>query len=448
MPIKVLVVDDDENTRISLRLALEADGYIVQLASSAEAAMQILQAELIDAVITDLVMGQMSGLDLLGFLRERRMETILIIMTAYSTIESAVEAIRRGAWDYIPKPIDVAKLSLLIHQGVTNAQLRVENRVLKQQLRERFSPHNILGKSPAIQRLLSQIELIARTQATVLIQGESGTGKELIAEALHYNSARADRPLVKVNCGIFSEGVVESELFGHEKGAYTGAIQQKKGRFELANTGSLFLDEVAELTPTVQVKLLRVLQDQVFERVGGVQPIAVDVRLVAATNKELEHEVRDGRFRADLYYRFNVVTLKVPPLRERREDIPLLMEHFLEVFNDKHWKRVTGFTREALESCVQYPWPGNVRELRNCVESLIVLATHRRIERTDLPTHIQKVHPRSKLEVPLGSTLSQIEKGAILGTLDMVGGNKHMAARVLGIGVKTLYRRLEEYRLP
>jgi DNA-binding NtrC family response regulator len=205
---------------------------------------------------------------------------------------------------------------------------------------------------------------------------------------------------------------------------------------------------VAELTPTVQVKLLRVLQDQVFERVGGVQPIAVDVRLVAATNKDLEHEVRAGRFREDLYYRFNVVTLKVPPLRERREDIPLLIEHFLEVCNDKHRKRVLGITREALEFCVQYPWPGNVRELRNCVESLVVLATHRRIERTDLPTHIQKVHPRSKLEVPLGSTLSQIEKGAILGTLDMVGGNKHMAARVLGIGVKTLYRRLEEYRHP
>jgi DNA-binding NtrC family response regulator len=446
MPIKVLVVEDDENTRTSLRLALEADGYVVQLAPSAEVAMQILQRGLIDAVITDLMMDQMSGLDLLGFLRERHMETILIMMTAYSTIESAVEAIRRGAWDYIPKPVDVDKLSLLIRQGVTNAQRRVENRVLKQQLRERFSPHSILGKSPAIQRLLAQIELIARTEATVLIQGESGTGKELIAEALHYNSLRADRPLVKVNCGIFAEGVVESELFGHEKGAYTGAIQQKKGRFELATTGSLFLDEVGELTPTVQVKLLRVLQDQVFERVGGVQPIAVDVRLVAATNKELEHEVQHGRFREDLYYRLNVIPVKVPPLRERREDIPLLIEHFLRVFTHKHQKGMMDLSREALELCVQYPWPGNVRELRNCVESLVVLATHQPIACADLPTHIQRVRPMPTLAVPLGSTLAQIEKGAILGTLDITGGNKHMAARLLGIGVKTLYRRLEEYR--
>ena len=320
--------------------------------------MQILQAEFIDAVITDLVMGQMSGLDLLGFLRERRLETTLIMMTAYSTIESAVEAIRRGAWDYIAKPIDVAKLSLLIRQGVTNTQLLSKTGLLKQQLRECFSPLHILGKSPAIQHLFAQLDLVARTQATVLIQGESGTGKELIAEALHYNSARADRPLVKVNCGIFADGVVESELFGHEKGAYTGAIQQKKGRFELANTGSLFLDEVGELPPTVQVKLLRVLQDQVFERVGGVQPLAVDVRLVAATNKDLAHEVHHGRFRQDLYYRLNVVTLTVPPLRERREDIPLLIAHFLEFFNHKHGKAVMGLTQEAQESLYALPLAG------------------------------------------------------------------------------------------
>ena len=240
MSITVLVGEDDETTRTSLRLALQADGYAVQLAASAEAAVRILQEEEIDAVVTDLVMGQMSGLGLLDFLRERGMETPLIIMTAYSTIESAVEAMRRGAWDYIAKPIDVEKLSLLIRKGVANARLLVENKALKQQLRERFSPQNLLGKSPAIQRLLSQIERVARTQATVLIQGESGTGKELIADALHFNSPRADRAFVKVNCGIFAEGVVESELFGHEKGAYTGAIRQRKGRFELATRGVAF----------------------------------------------------------------------------------------------------------------------------------------------------------------------------------------------------------------
>ncbi|RMF88543.1 MAG: sigma-54-dependent Fis family transcriptional regulator [Nitrospinota bacterium] len=447
MAVTVLIVEDDENTRKSLGMALEEDGYLVRLASSAEAALKVLQEEIVDAVITDIVMGKMSGMDLLDYIFHNKIDTVVIVVTGYGTIESAVEAMRKGAYDYITKPIDIEKLSLLIQKGVASQQLVLENKALKQQLRDRFSLTNIVGKSPAVQRLLYQIEQVAATDVTVLIRGESGTGKELIAEAIHYNSLRADKPLIKVNCGIFAEGVVESELFGHERGAFTGAVRQKKGRFELADQGTLFLDEVGELTPSVQVKLLRVLQDQVFERVGGTASIAVDVRLLAATNKDLEREVAEGRFREDLYYRLNVVSVEVPPLRDRVEDIPLLADYFLEVLNRKYQKQVTGLSREALQCLLHYPWPGNVRELRNCLESLVVMAKRGRIEVEDLPSHIRGDPGLQKIRFSPGTSLQEIEKEAILRTLHLVGGNKTKAAQLLGIGVKTLYRRLKEYQI-
>jgi DNA-binding NtrC family response regulator len=366
-------------------------------------------------------------------------------MTGYATIESAVEAVRKGAYDYLSKPIDIDRLEFLIEKATRTQKLVSENVRLRRELSERYSLSNMVGTSSAMQQIFARVEQIARTDATVLIQGESGTGKELIASAIHYQSHRAEGPLVKVSCVALADGLIESELFGHERGAFTGAYRGRKGRIELADGGTLFLDEIGDLSLPTQLKLLRVLQEREIERVGSAATIPVDIRLVVATNKNLEEEVKSGRFREELYYRVRVIGIQVPALRERREDIPPLVNHFLALFDTAHHKDVRGFTAAAMRRLAAYAWPGNVRELRNAVESMVVLARDPEIGLDDLPAAIREAPDEPTLSIRIGTPLDEVERQAILATLRAEHDNKARAARVLGISKKTLYRKLYEY---
>jgi len=444
---KILFVDDDASTRSQLAQALEESGHEVQTAASGEEGIARLEATDFELVITDLVMGSVGGLEVLEEARKKQIPTPVLIVTGQGSISAAVEAMQRGAVDFLTKPIDLDRLELVIEKAMATRRILHENAELKRRLAGRAGDRKLLGTSPRMLELLADIERIAETNATVLILGESGTGKELVAEAIHNQSKRSGARLVKVNCAALAEGVLESELFGHERGAYTGAHRTREGRFEAAHRGTIFLDEIGDLSVPSQLKLLRVLQEKMFERVGSTQSIEVDVRVVAATNRDLERAVADGTFREELYYRLSVVTLRLPSLRERKGDLPLLIDTFIKEFNAIHGRSITGISPGAMQTLSRYAWPGNVRELRNCIEALVVMSRINEITETALPGHVRSGSESGQIAIPLGRTLDDVNRSYILKTLESVGGNKAKAARILGIGTKTLYRRLHEFGL-
>lgn len=443
---RVLVIDDEENIRTALNLGLRMEGFDVMMAEDGEDGLNKLEVIGADAIVLDLRMPKISGMEFLRRTRTMENRPPVVILTGHGGVDEAVEAMRQGAYDFLSKPPNLEKLAMILRRAIEEsgrAQL-IEN--LQAQVNEKYSFENIIGHSKGLKTILDQVRQIAPTDVSVLITGESGTGKEVIANAIHQNSRRKDGPFVKVHCAALSEHLLESELFGHEKGAFTGAIARKRGRFELANGGTLFLDEIGEISLGTQVKLLRVLQEHQFERVGGEETLSVDIRILAATNRDLAEEVKNGNFREDLYYRLNVVHLAVPPLRERREDILLLARHFLKVFAKKHSKNVQEFTPGALSCLENYNWPGNVRELQNVVENGVVMAVADKINDKILPIHIRDYEGLSHLQIKIGQNLEEIEKQVILTTLNANGGNKSKAARVLGIGRKTLLRKLEGFK--
>lgn len=444
----LLVVDDEKNAREGLKWALEDKKHRVDVAASADEALGFLAEHQVDLVITDLKMPGMDGLELLQKIKDNDPSTEVIVITAHSTVETAVEAMRKGAFDYQTKPVRLDELRLVIERALRSQSLARENERLHRAVEERYGFQNIIGRSPAMESVFKAVRQVAPTRVTVLIQGESGTGKEMIANAIHFNSPRARHPFIPINCGALHAGLLESELFGHEKGAFTHAIQTRQGRFELADQGTIFLDEISETSPDFQVKLLRVLQEQTFERVGGTEPIKVDVRVIAATNRNLEEMVREGKFREDLYYRLNVVSIQLPPLRERTEDIPLLATAFLKEFSETYGKKDLRFSTKAMARLQSFNWPGNVRQLRNVIEGLVVMTNTKEISPRSLPDSIgQAAPPQGTVPVQVGMTLAEVEKEVIRATLAHTGGNRAETARRLGIGRKTLYRKMEAYEI-
>jgi len=446
----VLVVDDDRGHRTMLKTLLSGWNYTVSEADDGAGAIEMARETPFDLVLMDIRMITVSGLEALSEIKAHNPAIPIIIMTAYSSVETAVEALKKGAYDYLTKPLDFDVLRLTMERAMDHTHLKEENRLLKESLGEKFDRQNIIGNSPGMVRLFETIAQVAPSEATVLITGESGTGKELIAGAIHYNSERKMGPFVKVNCAALTETLLESELFGHEKGAFTGAHRRKEGQFSLADHGSLFLDEVSEMPLSMQVKLLRVIQEREFARVGGEEVIRVDVRLIAATNKDLAEEIAAGRFREDLFYRLNVVTLHMPPLRERRDDIPLLAQHFLKTFAEKNRKAIKGYTPRSMDHLLRYDWPGNVRELMNAVERMVVLSRADYVDESDLPPAIVEQVGAAPPQLPAQALpadlpLEEVEKASILQTLESAGGNKSEAARRLGITRRTLHKKLKKY---
>ena len=445
----ILVVDDDKAHRTMLRTLLSGWGYKIVEADDGQVAIEKVHEQAFDMILMDIRMLKVSGLEALDGIKTYNPAIPIIIMTAYSSVETAVEALKKGAYDYLTKPLDFDELRLAMERAMDHSQLKEKNRLLRETLGSHFDIQNIIGRSTAMVKLLETVAQVAPSEATVLITGDSGTGKELIAGAIHFNSPRKDGSFVKVNCAAITETLLESELFGHEKGAFTGAHRLKEGRFRQADGGSLFLDEVSEMSLGMQVKLLRALQEREITRVGGEEVIKVDVRVIAATNKDLIQEIEPERFREDLYYRLNVVTLNVPLLRERKEDIPLLAQHFLSTFAEKNRKQIKGFTPQAMDQLLKYDWPGNVRELMNAVERAVVLSRSEYLEQ-DLPLVIKDVlldekKSPSRYAVPADLPLEDVEKTTILKTLESTDGNKSEAARRLGITRKTLHKKLKKY---
>jgi two-component system response regulator HydG len=447
----VLIVDDETPNLESLGKIFAREGWRVALAESGPAALEVLRRERVSAVVTDLMMPGMSGEELLRAVKTLAPETEVVLMTAYGTVETAVAAMKEGAYDFITKPVKRHAIVKSVRRALEKASLVAENRALRAQLAELSggAPGGLLGNALAFRAVLDTLRQAAPTSATVLLTGESGTGKELAARLVHDLSPRSGAPFVPINCAAIPEGLLESELFGHEKGAFTGASARKEGRFERAHGGTLFLDEIGELSLGVQVKLLRFLQDGVLERVGGTEPLTLDVRIVAATNKELAAEVKAGRFREDLFYRLDVVSVRLPPLRERREDVPLLAAAFLRQNGEKHGKQVTGFTPAAMAALERYGWPGNVRELLHAIERAVILAPTGTVDVSDLPEAIRSAAGAgptptgSALLVPLGTTMDEIERLVIRRTLEQTRGDKNLAAQILGIAARTIYRKLE-----
>ena len=450
MKRSILIVDDEKNIRNGLAMAMELEGYESLTAEDGVSAWALMGKKDVDLVITDLRMPNLSGEQLLQKITGAYPRLPVIILTGHGTIETAVDAMRRGAIDFFTKPVELDRLSLVVKKALSTTDLYAEHERLKQEvatLKARNRYDRIVGKSQKMVSLMEIVAQVAPTRASVLITGESGVGKELVADAIHELGTRSKGPFIKVHCAALSESLLESELFGHEKGSFTGAIAQKKGRFELADGGTIFLDEIGEINAATQVKLLRVLQEKEFERVGGEKPLSVDVRIVCATNRDLLKEIEKGNFREDLYYRLNVVHLDVPPLRDRKDDIPLLMTTFLTQFNGENDKSLEGFTNGAKKALLSYEWPGNIRELRNSIESAVVLSRSSVIEVEDLPPSVRLADKSSQLSLDVGITLAEAEKQLILSTLVMCGGNKTRAAEVLGIGRKTLHRKLQEYQI-
>ena len=445
----VLIVDDEKNIRSGLALAFEDEGYDTLEAENGEVAWNIINKKSVDLVITDLRMPVMSGYELLKRAASTFPTLPIIVLTGHGSIEDAVKAMQDGAIDFFTKPVDLDHIMLTAKKALNNSKIIEQNIKLTQEIttlkQKAKLSKTIIGKSEKLTKMMSTIEQVAPTKATVLITGESGVGKELVADALHSLSDRKDGPFIKVHCASLSANLLESELFGHEKGSFTGAVIQKKGRFELANGGTIFLDEIGEIDANTQVKILRVLQEREFERVGGTQTIHTDVRVVAATNRNLEEEVKKGNFREDLYYRLNVVHIEVPPLRERKEDIPLLLNSFLNEFNSENSKNIEGFTPQARKLLCSYSWPGNIRQLRNSIESAVVLSRGKLIDVEDLPEQVVNHENESELSIKVGLSLDEAEKLFIMSTLDYCGGNKTKASEMLKIGRKTLHRKLEEY---
>jgi DNA-binding NtrC family response regulator len=424
------------------------DDYDAVEAEDGQQAWDLINKSPVDLVITDLRMPKMSGMDLLKRIYSTYPTIPVIVLTGHGTIEEAVDAMQNGAVDFLTKPVNLEHLSVLIKKTLSNKDLADKNKELKQELETlklRSGFTKIIGKSQKVLKLLDTIQRVATSRASVLITGESGVGKELVAQTIVNYSDRRDKPYVKVHCAALNANLLESELFGHVKGAFTGAVADKKGRFEMADGGTIFLDEIGEIDANTQIKLLRVLQEHEFEKVGGEKTIKTDVRVIAATNRNLEEEIKAGRFREDLYYRLNVVRLEVPPLRERKEDIYLLITEFLNQVNQENGKHVEGFSNEARNKIVNYDWPGNIRELRNCVESAVVMCRGNVVEASDLPLNVQNASKDSSVEIPLGSSMEEAEKAVILATLAYCKGNRTQAAEVLGIGRKTLFRKLQDY---
>ena len=445
MKFNVLVVDDEKNIREGLQKALEMDGHNVYLAADGREAWQLIENEEIDLVITDLRMPEMAGEELLKRVVESYPTVQVIILTGHGTIETAVQAMRDGAFDFLTKPVNLDRLSLLVKRALSTRELVLQHRALQEELDKRKQFANVIAKSPEMTSIFDVVHQVAPTKASVLITGESGVGKELIADAIHRLSDRRDKPFVKVHCAALSESLLESELFGHEKGAFTGAVGRKRGRFELAHLGTIFLDEIGEINPNVQVKILRVLQEKRFERVGGEETLQVDTRIISATNKDLRKEIEAGRFREDLYYRLNVVNIDVPPLRERKEDIPLLVSAFIKEFARENNKNVEGIDPKARSVLYNYSWPGNVREVRNCIESATVMCKGNIIQVDDLPPSIVGDSDNDYIKISLGSKLAEAEQEIIRSTLNANKGNKSRTAEILGIGRKTLHRKIAEY---
>lgn len=438
----LMIVDDELHVRESLASWFTEDGYEVVTASSGKEALTVLGRRHIDVVITDIKMPGMDGLELLRRIRQVDPDVAVILVTAYASVATAVQALKEGAYDYLVKPFDPEELSHVVEKACEKIRLKEENVALKQRIAG-ISPQIVEGKSREMRRVLELVESVAPTDTTVLIRGESGTGKELIARLIHAKSPRAFGPLVAVNCGALSEGVLESELFGHEKGSFTGATSRRKGKLELADGGTLFLDEIGEISPKVQVELLRALEEHTITRVGGIQEIPVDFRVVCATNRDLEEAVREGAFRQDLYYRINVFQINIPPLRERREDILPIAEHYLQKFAAAMGRKVTGFSAEAKAMMLTYDWPGNVRELANAVERALVVCHEGEIRPEYLPIHTQTLGGNEP--GPDDLSLQAIEKRHILKVLQLEDFNITHAAKKLGIDRVTLYNKMRKY---
>ncbi len=445
---KILIVEDEKNAREGMKWGLEGKTCDVALAATAEEALQHVNRNETDLIITDLKLPGMDGLQLLEQIKAKEPGIEVIVVTAHGTVENAVEAMRKGAFDYQTKPIRLDELRMVIERALRSQSLARENEELHKAVEERYGFQNIIGRSPAMEAVFQTVRQVAPTRATVLIQGESGTGKELIAHAIHFNSPRARFPFVPVNCGALAAGLLDSELFGHEKGAFTHAIRSKAGRFEMADGGTLFLDEITETSPDFQVKLLRALQEQTFERVGGTETIRVDVRVIAATNRNLDELVREGKFREDLYWRLNVVGIHLPPLRDRAEDVPLLTAAFLKEFSAQNGKVGLRLSPKAMALLQEYDWPGNVRQLRNVIEGAVVMSSGKEILPRNLPEPIRKGDPsRGIIPIRPDSTMAEAEREIIRATLARLGGNRARTAKQLGIGRKTLYRKMEQYKI-
>ena len=450
MKFNVLIVDDEKNIREGLGKALELDGYNVFLAEDGTVGLDTIKRKEIDLVISDLKMPGLSGEELLKQVTASYPTLQVIILTGHGTIETAVNAMRDGAYDFLTKPVNLDRLSLLVKRALSTRDLVLQHRALKEEvdrIKSKQRYERIVGKSSQMRKVMDVVGQVAATKASVLITGESGVGKELVADAIHALSDRGEKPFIKVHCAALSETLLESELFGHEKGSFTGAVARKRGRFELAHTGAILLDEIGEISPSVQIKLLRVLQEKSFERVGGEETLEVDVRVLAATNRDLREEIKNGNFREDLFYRLNVVNIHVPPLRERRDDIPLLTAAFLNEFTEENGKAIEGIDQKAKMALYKYGWPGNIRELQNCIESAVVLSKGSIITTTDLPPSVVGDSDGDYIRIDLGTTLAGAEREIILSTLLAQRGNKSRTAEVLGIGRKTLHRKLQEYAI-
>ncbi|MEZ0344330.1 MAG: sigma-54 dependent transcriptional regulator [Caldimicrobium sp.] len=446
---KILVVDDEKLTLKNLSYVLTKEGYEVKTAESGPLALKYLQAEEFDLVITDLKMEKVTGIDILEKCKELWPDTEVIMITAYASVDSAIEAMKKGAYHYITKPFKLDELRKVVKEALEKVSLKRENQKLKEELKKiKGESLDIITKNPEMKKILEIAEKIAPTDCPVLILGETGTGKELLARFIHQKSLRKDRTFLAVNCGAFSEELLSNELFGHEKGAYTGAVSTKKGLLEIADGGTLFLDEITEMSLTMQVKLLRVIQEKEFMRIGGTQPIKVDVRFIAATNKDIRKEIEQGRFREDLYFRLNVVTLKLPPLSERKEDIPLLAYYFLKKYSQEMHKRVSQIDEKAMELLMEYDYPGNIRELENIIARAVALTNSEKIEVHHLPEEFQKFKffTYRKRDQKL-LTLEEQEKEYIKFVLKETGWNKSLAAQILGIDRATLWRKLKKYGL-
>jgi two-component system NtrC family response regulator len=451
----ILIVDDEKNYLLVLSAVLEEEGYEVLTASSGPEALEIQKSSDLDLVLTDMKMPGMDGIEVLESIKARDADLPVIMMTAHGTIDKAVEAMQKGAYNYLLKPFDNERLILFVKKAIAVFQVVKENRRLRSAVESQYRFGNIIGKSRAMRDVFETIRKLSHSNASVLIEGESGTGKELVAKSIHFNGPRRDNPFIAVNCSALAESLLESELFGHEKGAFTGAISSKKGRFELADRGTLFLDEIGELSANLQVKLLRVLQEKTFERVGGVRPIAVDIRVISATNKHLKEEMQAGRFREDLYYRLNVLQIAIPPLRERREDIRLLVDHFIQKYaaERKSAAPVTGVDQNVDRLFYEYSWPGNVRELENVIERVMILCPNQMITPDDLPRGFKSNVDNSlqldgiPADAKLYETLEIVEKALIERALKMTGHVQSHAANILGIGKSGLNQKIRKYNL-
>ncbi|MDY7038661.1 MAG: sigma-54 dependent transcriptional regulator [Thermodesulfobacteriota bacterium] len=452
---RILIIDDDPDILDIIVKILKTADYEITAASSGEEGIEELRNNYFDLVLTDLMMPGIGGMEILDYTINRSPETRCIILTGYGTIQSSVNAIKKGAIDYITKPVTANELLLVVQKALKFKNLEEENIRLKKELRHKEKFENIIGTSPAIKKIFELIEKVADTDSTVLISGASGTGKELIARAIHKNSSRSDKPLIIINCGAIPEELLESELFGHTKGAFTGAHKSRTGRFEMANEGTIFLDEIGEMSPSLQVKLLRVLQEQKFERVGGTKTIHVDVRIVAATNKNLITAINKGKFREDLFYRLNVIPIKVPPLKQRKSDIPLLIDYFLKKFQSGKEKRITGFSPRAMDAMDEFDWPGNVRELENVIKRFTVLCDTNIVHFNDLPEQIQQnsklIQPVEEAVLEKGVTFDKAvkdyEKRLILEALEKSNWVKTKAAKLLNINRTTLVEKIKKQNI-